>query len=192
MTDDPRRYRFKIGDATSYVKISYRVKIADGPVLKGSSEPAIMDFVTGYLQVIPGLEKRLLGHSTGDRLSFTVPPEEAFGARRDDLVIEKPRADFYFPEGVKPYPGMELPLVAAKPNAPDTVMILELKDDTIVVDLNHPLAGASLDYDLVVVEARPAGPNDICSEWGSQNTEGLGCSSAPAVVLGQDPDSRGD
>ena len=192
MTDNSGRDRFKIGDTASYVKISYRVKIADGPVLKGSNEPAIMDFVTGYLQVIPGLEKRLLGHSKCDSLSFCVPPEEAFGVRQEDLVIEKSRADFYFPKGVKPYPGMELPLVATGSDAPDTVTIRELKDDTIIIDLNHPLAGAALEYDLVVVEARPAALSDICSEWEQRDTEGAGCGSAPAIVLGRPPDSRED
>lgn len=192
MTDSAEPDRFKIGDATSYVRMSYRVRISDGPVLKGAHEPAIMDFVTGYLQVIPGLEKRLLGHGAGDRLSFTVPPEEAFGLRREDLVIEKPKTDFHFPPGVEPYPGMELPLVASGPNAPDMVMIRELKDDSIVVDLNHPLAGAALEYDLVVVEARPARPTDICSEWDSRNT-GESCGGpAPEIILGQAPEPPAD
>ena len=188
MNDDAQYAPFKIGDTASYVKISYRVKIADGPVLKGAGEPAVMDFVTGYRQVVPGLEHRLIGHRAGERLSFTVPPQEAFGPRQEDLVIEKPRTEFHFPPGVEPYPGMEIPLVSGSPNAPDTVVIRELKGDTIIIDLNHPLAGAALEYDLAVIEARPASPADVCSEWDAGRTEGAGCYSAPHIVLGEAPD----
>ena len=78
-----------IQDLGWYVRIKYRVQIVDGPVLKGLNEPEIMDFVTGYRQVIPGLENRLIGHLTGETLSFTVPAEEAFGPRHQELEFEK-------------------------------------------------------------------------------------------------------
>ena len=155
-------------------------------MLKGASAPETMDFVTGYLHVIPGLEKRLMGHRAGEKLSFVVPPEEAFGVRRKELVIEKPRAEFHFPEGFEPYPGMEIPLVAASENAPDTVLIREIKEDSIIVDLNHPLSGASLQYDLEILESRPAKDSEVCSQWDQQEAGPIGCSSVPEIVLGED------
>lgn len=163
---------YKISERSSFVKIRYRVRIPDGLVLKGAQELEFMDFVTGYAQVVPGLEKRLVGRSIGEKMEFTVPPEEAFGPRYSELVIEKNRADFHFPPGMTPHIGMELPIIFSGSDGPDTVMIKAIKGDTIVVDANHALAGASLQYELEIVEARPATSEDICSEWDEQCGEG--------------------
>lgn len=186
MADTTTPSTYRIEDSGGYVKISYTVKIADGPVLKGAGAPEIMDFVTGYRQVVPGLEKRLIGHSQGERLAFAVPPEEAFGARHQELVIEKNKADFHFPSGMEPYAGMELPMICSDTNAPDSVIIREVRDDTIVIDANHPLSGATLEYDLQIIEARPAKSSDICSEWEAEESESCepcGCS-PHQIVLG--------
>lgn len=164
-------------DSKYYVKIRYRVKVVGGPILKGAQTPELMDFVTGFGHVIPGLEKRLLGHDVGERLSFVVPPHEGFGERVDELVFEKKRQDFRFPAGLEPYPGMELPLVTDSPGAPDTVIIRDVKDDTIVVDCNHPFAGLSLEYDLEILEARPARETDMCAEWEEKGDDGDSCRS---------------
>ena len=161
---------YTISESMGYVKIKYSVSIENGPLLKGGSEPEIMDFVTGYQHVVPGLEKRLIGRKIGETLSFTVPAEEAFGLRIDELVIEKEKSAFHFPDGYVPFPGMELPIITGNENAPDTARIKEVKDNTIVVDLNHPLAGASLQYELEIIEARPAKPEDVCSEWDQQQS----------------------
>jgi FKBP-type peptidyl-prolyl cis-trans isomerase 2 len=181
----PQDYR--IAEASSYVKIRYKTRIPGGPVLKGAGEPEVMDFVTGYLQVIPGLEKRLVGGAVGEKHSFTVPPEEAFGEFREELLIEKSKEDFHFPAGMKPYPGMELPLVTRGADGPDTVMIRAIKEETIVIDLNHPMAGKSLQYELEIVEARPAKESDVCGEWDKQKTDQACCPAIPEIILGEDP-----
>ncbi|MBI4963971.1 MAG: FKBP-type peptidyl-prolyl cis-trans isomerase [Desulfomonile tiedjei] len=191
MDDKIAKTQHKIEDSKSYVKIRYSVRVANGRVLKGAGEPEVMDFVTGYRQVVPGLELRLLGHEVGDKLSFSVPPEEAFGPRHQELVIEKSKSDFHFPPGWEPYPGMELPLLTGGDNAPDTVIIREVREDSIVIDANHPLSGATLEYDLEIVEARPATSSDMCSEWDEQKSgdEEPCCSSPHQIILGaQDPE----
>ena len=181
---DPLTY--KIEETKSYVKIAYRVRQVDGPFLKGASEQEIMDFVTGYLQVIPGLEKRLIGCAVGEKLSMTIPPEEAFGPRHEEFVIEKPASEFHFPEGYHPHAGMEIPLISGGDNAPETAVIKKVTGETIVMDLNHPLAGVALQYEVEILEARPAQSTDICSEWESTKAADACCSSAPTLVLGQD------
>jgi FKBP-type peptidyl-prolyl cis-trans isomerase SlyD len=193
MVDEMAKASNKIEDSKSYVKIKYTVRVADGPILKGAQQPEFMDFVTGYRQVVPGLETRLLGHETGEKLSFSVPPEEAFGPRHQELVIEKTKNDFHFPPGMEPYPGMELPLLTGDGDAPDTVIIREVREDSIVIDANHPLSGATLDYDLEIVEARPARSTDLCEEWDEQrsgNDEPC-CSSPHQIILGaQEPEGN--
>mgnify|MGYP005839327405 CR=1 FL=1 len=185
MTDKSESNYEVILGSKYYVKILYRVKIVGGPILKGSETPETMDFVTGYGHVIPGLEKRLLGHRRGDKLSFVVPPREGFGERHQELIFEKSWNDFRFPEGFQPYPGMQLPLVSNDPAAPDTVLIREVRESSIVIDCNHPLAGLSLEYDLEIIEARPARATDICSEWDEKESNPqTGCSScSPYEIL---------
>lgn len=188
MTDVTEQTEFKVSDSQSYVKIRYRVRIAGGPMLKGAVEPEIMDFVTGYGQVIPGLERRLIGHSSGDTLAFTVPPDEAFGVRHEELVIEKSKKDFHFPAGLEPYQGMELPLVTSAGEAPDTAIIREVKEDTIVIDCNHPLSGKPLEYSLEIVEVRPAQQTDVCSEWEEKSLDSV-CAGLPhEIVIGGSDD----
>lgn len=189
---------YSIQDSSCYVKIRYTVRVENGPVIKGAGELEVMDFVTGYAQVIPGLEKRLIGHAVGDKLSFTVPPEEAFGIRHEELVFEKSKADFHFPQGMEPYPGMEIPLITSYNEAPDTAIVKEIKGDSIVIDCNHPLSGAPLQYNLEIVEARPATSNDVCSEWEEQSAESpcssgscSGACSPYEVVLGSGPEPGG-
>jgi len=193
MDDRTAKASQKIEGSKFYVKIRYTVRVADGPILKGAHGPEVMDFVTGYRQVIPGLEMRLLGHEVGEKLSFSVPPEEAFGPRHQELVIEKSKEDFHFPAGMEPYPGMELPLVTGDSNAPDTVTIREVREDSIVIDANHPLSGATLEYSLEIVEARPASSSDLCEEWEEQRgaKEEPCCSSPHQIILGaQEPEAN--
>jgi FKBP-type peptidyl-prolyl cis-trans isomerase SlyD len=186
MSDSDGQPEFMVADTSSYVKLRYRVRVLDGPVLKGAGELEEMDFVTGYRHVIPGLEKRLIGHKCGDKLSFTVPAEEAFGVRHDELVMEKSKKDFHFPQGMEPYPGMQLPLITPGGDAPDTALIREVRDETIVIDCNHPLSGLPLMYDLEIVEARPANEKDVCGEWEeSPVSDTCGGCSPHEVVLGQ-------
>jgi FKBP-type peptidyl-prolyl cis-trans isomerase SlyD len=193
MDDKTAKASQKIGDSKFYVKIRYTVRVANGPILKGAHGPEFMDFVTGYRQVIPGLELRLLGRQVGEKLSFSVPPEEAFGLRHQELVIEKSKEDFHFPPGMEPFAGMELPLVAGDGNAPDTVIIREVREDSIVIDANHPLSGATLEYDLEIVEARPAKPTDLCEEWEEEKggKEESCCSAPHQIVLGaEEPEGK--
>lgn len=185
MNFDKKGNDYSIPDSKGYVKIRYSVRIVDGPMLKGVPEKELMDFVTGYGHVIPGLERRLIGHTSGEKLTFVVPPEEGFGVRHHELVIEKSREDFHFPNGLEPYPGMEIPIIATAEAAPDTVMIREIRDDSIVIDLNHPLAGLSLRYELEIVEARPAKSSDVCAEWDEKAPQ-ENCSCSPCeIVIGK-------
>lgn len=189
MNDVNIQDRFAISNANSYVKIRYKVSVVNGPILKGAAEPEEMDFVTGYSHVIPGLERRLLGHGEGDRMGFTVPAEEAFGPRREELLIEKKKEDFHFPDWLKPYPGMEIAFVSVNDNAPETVIIREIREESIVVDCNHPLSGLNLKYDLEIIESRAAKSTDVCGEWELKPVE-ESCSCSPCEIVLGNPESK--
>ena len=187
MNDDLNIEPYRILSSGSYVKIRYLVKIVGGPILKGSPELEIMDFVTGYGQVIPGLEKRLVGQIAGQKLAFEVPAEEAFGVRDEKLVFLKKVEEFHFPPGMTPYAGMEISVLCDAESAPDTVTIKDVTEEGIVIDFNHSLAGFPLGYDLEIIEARTARQSDVCNEWDKKTDdhEWRGC--APQeIILGGD------
>ncbi|MGC8605100.1 MAG: FKBP-type peptidyl-prolyl cis-trans isomerase [Desulfomonilaceae bacterium] len=188
MTDSSNLEPYKIQDSGSYVKIRYRVRIVGGPILKGGSELEIMDFVTGYGHVIPGLEKRLVGETYGKKLTFEVPAEEAFGVRDEKMVFLKKMEEFHFPPGLKPFPGMELPVLCNDDEGPGTVTIKDVRDDGIVIDFNHALAGFPLGYDLEIIEARPSRQSDVCAEWDKKAGDSTeSCCAPQEIVLGEVP-----
>ncbi len=178
---------YKIQDSGSYVKIRYRVRIVDGPSLKGSPELETMDFVTGYGHVIPGLEKRLVGETNGRKLTFDVPAQEAFGMRDEKMVFLKKIEEFHFPPGVKPFPGMEIPVICNDDEGPGSVTIKDVREDGIVIDFNHALAGFALGYELEIIEARPSRESDVCAEWDKKADDDFQRSCLPhEIVLGED------
>ena len=133
------------------VKVEYEVKQQDGEVVdsseKGRGQP--IEFQVGGQQVIKGLDKEIRGMKVGDEKQFTVEPEEGYGERNEDKKKEFPKDKF--PSDKEPQEGMMVAL-----GTPDgkqvPAKILEVKDDTVVLDLNHPLAGKTLDFDIKLVD----------------------------------------
>lgn len=187
MTDGNTSSNHAVQDLKWYVKIGYRVNVVDGPVLKGAEQPEIMDFITGFQQVVPGLEKRLIGRETGERLSFDVPPEEAFGPRFEELQVTKPISEVHLPQGMTPVPGMEIPVLTGMEQGPDSARVVEVTPDSVVLDLNHSLAGRTLHYELEILESRPAKEQDMCAEWEEQPVSNMSCSAVQHIVFGEDP-----
>jgi len=101
-------------------------------------------------QVIKGLEDGIRGRKAGDKLSLTISPEDAYGEARDDLVREIPRSNF--PEGMDIQPGM--PFEAQSPHGPVRFTVKEVRDDVVIADFNHPLAGETLHFDIKILEVR--------------------------------------
>jgi FKBP-type peptidyl-prolyl cis-trans isomerase SlyD len=145
-----------IQEKGSYVKIRYSLRTGEGEYIKGDPREgfAILEIFTGYNQLIPGLEKRLVGVGAGQKMQPRLPVEEAFGPYRPDLVKEKGYDEF--PEGRQLEEGK---WAVARDDTTGTAygyFVKEKKKTGIVLDYNHPLAGKELIYDLEVLEARPA------------------------------------
>jgi peptidylprolyl isomerase len=103
----------------------------------------------GKGETIPGLEKGLIGMEPGDAKKFTVSPEEAYGPRREELIINVKKGDL--PENLEPSVGKRLQL-----RQPDgdfmNVTVADVKGDEVTLDANHPLAGKTLEFDVELVE----------------------------------------
>jgi FKBP-type peptidyl-prolyl cis-trans isomerase SlyD len=139
----------------AFVLLDYVLKDEDGETLDDSSadggEP--IRYVHGYGMLVPGLEKQLVGLGAGEKKTFTVPADEAYGSYDDELVLEIDRTEIPNADGVQE--GDEL--VATDGDGDEAhLRVVEVKPDVVVVDGNHPLAGIALRYEVAIREVRAA------------------------------------
>ncbi len=134
------------------VTIEYTVKDKQGNIIDSSDDDEALSFIQGKGKVFSGLEAALMGRSSGERLSISLEPDEAYGARNEELVRQIPRNRFNFDEQIQP--GMKFK--TQKEKRVMTVTVTEVTDDLVTVDANHPLAGVSIDIDLVIISVREA------------------------------------
>jgi FKBP-type peptidyl-prolyl cis-trans isomerase SlyD len=154
----------QIGNET-VVTIHYTLTDAKGVVLDSSAGEEPLSFVHGAGTMIPGLEKALLGKSPGESMKISVAPADGYGLRDEDLVQKVPRKNF-------PVEDVEVGMhfQTRSPNGPRIVTVLATDDENITVDANHPLAGATLNFDVQVLEVRAATPEDLMPSCGSCET----------------------
>jgi FKBP-type peptidyl-prolyl cis-trans isomerase SlyD len=140
------------------VSIDYRLHLGDGNIVDESDEGDPLVYLHGYEEIVPGLEKALEGKKAGDALKVTVAPEDAYGEYNQDGVEEVPREEFP--------PDLELEaggVVTATDEDGDDVdfLVKEVREKTVVVDFNHPLAGKTLHFEVTVREVRKATPEEL-------------------------------
>jgi FKBP-type peptidyl-prolyl cis-trans isomerase SlyD len=140
------------------VGIDYSLHLGDGQVVDRSEPGEPLTYIQGEGQIVPGLESALEGLGVGDAKQVVVAPGEGYGEHDPRGVQEVPRSAF--PAGFDPQVGMEL--TAEGPNGePVPFSIREVKPEAVVIDLNHPLAGRTLHFDVTVREVRPATAEEI-------------------------------
>ncbi|MBW2960737.1 FKBP-type peptidyl-prolyl cis-trans isomerase [Mesonia aestuariivivens] len=133
------------------VKIHYTGKLEDGQVFDSSLEREPIEFTIGGGQIIPGLEKGLIDMKVNDKKTIEIPQTEAYGEVQEELFQEVPKDQL--PQEITPEVGMGL--VAKNPDGSERQLrVAEVKDESIVIDANHPLAGKDLIFDVEVVEIK--------------------------------------
>ncbi|MFP1630328.1 peptidylprolyl isomerase [Zhengella sp. ZM62] len=131
------------------VKIHYTGTLADGTKFDSSEGRDPLAFQLGAGQIIPGLEKEIAGMAVGDQKTVTIAADEAYGERDPRQVQQVPRNAL--PPDLEPQVGMQLQ--AQTPNGvPVQLIVIEVAEDTITVDANHPLAGHDLTFAVEMVE----------------------------------------
>jgi FKBP-type peptidyl-prolyl cis-trans isomerase SlpA len=133
------------------VKVHYTGKLADGQVFDSSEGKEPIEFTLGQGQLIPGFEKGLIDMKLNEKKTINIPKDEAYGDSREDLVQEVQKSEL--PEEIKPEVGMGL-VSKSQDGREMNLVIAEVKEESIVVDGNHPLAGKDLIFDLEVVEIK--------------------------------------
>lgn len=135
----------KSGDT---VKVHYHGKLTTGETFDSSEGREPLEFTVGTGQVIKGFDDALVNMAVGEKKTVQIPVGEAYGDRRDDMVVQYPRQEF--PAEMTPEVGMQLNMSDNTGNN-FPVVITEVQDDVVVLDANHPLAGKDLIFDLEVV-----------------------------------------
>ena len=134
-----------------YVMFDYKLTLDSGEEVDSSADGKPLGFITGSGQIIPGLEKAMMGMTVGDSLNISVEPDDAYGQINPALFQDVPRTQF--PGDLELQPGMTFQ--AQGPQGPMVINIKEIKDDdTVTIDLNHPLTGKRLHFNVNIVEVR--------------------------------------
>lgn len=129
------------------VQIHYTGTLEDGSVFDSSEGREPLEFRLGEGQVIPGFEEAVSGMAPGDERRVTIPADQAYGPKREDLVLVVDRAEM--PDEIRPEVGQQLQL--NQDGQAFVVTITDVSPENVTLDANHPLAGETLTFDLQLV-----------------------------------------
>ncbi len=138
--------------------IDYTLKGEAGQVIDTTDGGDPLPYLHGAGMIIPGLEAALLGKTEGDSLQVTIPPEEGYGARDSNLRQEVDKEQFEEIDDLAV--GMQF-RVDAGGGQNLVLTVIEIKDDKVLVDGNHALAGVTLNFNVTVREVREATEEEI-------------------------------
>jgi FKBP-type peptidyl-prolyl cis-trans isomerase SlyD len=137
----------------SVVSIEYTLRDDSGNVIDTNAGKEPLTFIEGAGQIVKGLERELSGMKVGDQKKIQVKPEDGYGLPDKNAFHEIPREKVP-PEGQRP----GAMLMSKAPDGRTIPMrVHEVKEKTVIVDLNHPLAGKTLNFDVKIKEIRAAG-----------------------------------
>ena len=157
----------KIAEGT-VVALNYALKDDKGALIDQSASGQPMTYLHGHQNIIPGLESALTGKEIGDVLDIRVAPEDGYGPVNPELEQSVPRERFQGVESLEV--GMQFQ--ANTDQGPISVRVVNVEDDVITVDGNHPLAGKHLNFHVTVQEVREASSDELSK--GHTHVEG-GC-----------------
>ncbi len=139
------------------VAIDYTLTDDEGRTVDSSEGREPLSYLHGSGGIIPGLERELEGKAVGDQLQVTVAPADAYGERNESLRQQLPRDQF---GGIAELSvGMQFRVDSD--NGPMVITIVEVAEEVVTIDANHPLAGVNLNFDVTVREIRDATADEI-------------------------------
>jgi FKBP-type peptidyl-prolyl cis-trans isomerase SlyD len=160
-----------------FVAIDYRLTLDSGEEVDRSQEGRPLSFVAGSGMIIPGLESQLMGLEPGAKAKVTVEPEDGYGVVDEGLFRDIPKDRF--PEGAELVPGAMFQASGPRGPIPMTVSKVDDAAGTVTVDMNHPLAGKRLHFDIGVAEVREPRPHELPQQsscgCGPSEKDACGC-----------------
>ena len=154
----------------TYVSVHYKGTLGDGQIFDSSEGRQPLEVLMGAGQLIKGFENELMDMAVNEKKCFTLEPEDAYGERDENLTHNFARSDV--PQGVNPEVGQMIGLRTAD-GRQMPAQVVSVDDEKVVLDMNHPLAGQSLTFDIEVVGISET-PTQVQAGCGG----GCDCSSA--------------
>ena len=144
-------------EANSVVTLHYTLKDNEGNIIDQSDDGSFL-YLHGAMNIIPGLENALLGKVAGDVLSVSVSPEEGYGVKDPERIQEVTKEMFEGNDEIT----VGTQFHAQSPDGQAVVVtVIEVKEDVVVIDGNHALAGVDLNFDVKVMDVRVASEEEI-------------------------------
>lgn len=131
------------------VKVHYKGTLTTGEQFDSSEGREPLAFTVGAGQMIKGFDDAIPGMEVGEKKTINIAPSDAYGEKNEEAIVEFPKANI--PADMKLEPGMRLQL-HNQDGQPVPVVVSEIKDDVVILDANHELAGKELIFDIELVE----------------------------------------
>jgi len=131
------------------VKVHYKGTLTTGEQFDSSEGREPLSFTVGAGQMIKGFDDAIPGMAVGDKKTINIAPSDAYGEKNKEAIIEFPKANI--PPDMKLEPGMKLQL-QNQAGQPIPVVVTEVKEDVVILDANHELAGKELVFDIELME----------------------------------------
>jgi FKBP-type peptidyl-prolyl cis-trans isomerase SlyD len=151
------------------VSIDYVLTNEGGAILDSTQDQGPMVYLQGAQNILPALEEALEGKAVKARVRKTIMPAEGYGEYNPELSQNYPLSQFPNPDKIKVGTQFQLDT----PEGPMVASITKIEDEELTVDMNHPLAGQTLHFDIEVADIREATAHEI--EKGHIHTEGCEC-----------------
>jgi FKBP-type peptidyl-prolyl cis-trans isomerase SlyD len=139
------------------VTIDYSLTDEEGELIDSSVGEEPLIYLHGHHGIIPGLEQALAGHRAGDKVEVSIPPEEGYGDWDEDLVEVVAKEDFDDPEDLEIGTQFE----TETDEGARLATVIDIEGEEVTVDLNHPLAGMTLNFDVTVLDVRDATAEEL-------------------------------
>ncbi|MDR2013787.1 MAG: peptidylprolyl isomerase [Rhodanobacter sp.] len=141
--------------------VSFHYTVRDGgaePVDSSRERGEPLTVLIGHGHLISGLEKAMMGHAVGDRFAVSVPPADGYGERREDHVQRVSKK--YFKDADHLRPGM-ITVLKTREEGARAVVVKKVGSSVVDIDLNHPMAGKTLAFDIKITDIREATPEEL-------------------------------
>ena len=182
----------------THVTLAYTLYGEDGEIIEKTDAGEPVTYVHGYGQIVPGLERGLEGLTQGQKRTVQVKPEDGYGEYDDEGVFEVDPSEFPDPKAIQ----VDDEFLAESPDGDSLALrVVEVRDDAVVVDANHPLAGVALKFEVEVLDVRAATAEEIAEAEAELEEDDACCDdpdhdhghehgeAAPLVGLGKKPTS---
>lgn len=137
--------------------MEYTLRV-DGKVIDSSAGGDPLEYLHGAANIIPGLEREMEGMAVGESKTVVVSAAEGYGEEDEDAFIEVPRGEF--PQDMPLKPGLEMELTGPE-GQPMYARVESMEGENVVLNMNHPLAGKELHFDVKVVALRDASDEEM-------------------------------